>query len=100
MQVGDDNRIDAAAHHIPHMRAFNFSAGTHATRAKDAAVVIHGETLVRGIDWQFGITVWQPDVSQSLLLPKRLQFAVAVGYAHAANVIALGKQHFEYGAAM
>ena len=40
VQVGDDHGIDAAAHHIPDVRAFNLGADPHAAGAQDAAVVI------------------------------------------------------------
>ncbi len=34
MQVRNHDRIDAATHHVPHMRAFNLGANAYATRAQ------------------------------------------------------------------
>ena len=55
MQVGNDHGVDAAPHHIPHMRAFNLGADPHAARAQDAAVVVDGEALVRGVHGSSGL---------------------------------------------
>ena len=100
MQIGDDDGVDAAAHHIPDVRAFNLRADAHAARAQNAAVVVDGEALVRGIHGQRGIAIGQADVGQALLLRQRLQFAVAVGDADRADVIALGEEQLENHAAM
>ena len=100
VQVGDDHGVDAAAHHIPHVRAFDLGADPHAARAEDAAIVVDGEALVRGVDRQFGIAIGQADVGQPLVLRQGLQLAVAVGHADRADVVALGEQQLEDGAAM
>ncbi len=52
IEIGDDLAVDAAAHHVPGMRAFDFVANPHAAGAQNAAVVIDDEALVRGIDRQ------------------------------------------------
>lgn len=49
MQVGHHQRVDAAAHHIPGACALDLFAGTHATRAQDAAIRIVVEPGVRGV---------------------------------------------------
>ena len=41
--------VDAAAHDVPGVRAFDLVAHPHAARAQDAAVVVHREPLVRGV---------------------------------------------------
>ncbi len=82
------------------MRAFNLGADAHAAGAENAAVVVGGEALVRGIHGQRGVAIGQADMGQALLLRKGLQFAVAVGDADRADVVALGEEQFENGAAM
>jgi hypothetical protein len=46
MEIGDDERVDAAPHDVPDMRAFNFSAYANAAGAEDAAILVEGEALV------------------------------------------------------
>ena len=100
VQIGDDDGVDAAAHHIPDVRAFDFGADAHAAGAQDAAVVVHGEALVRSIHGKRGIAIGQADMGQALLLGQRLQLAVAVGDAHRADVVALGEEQLKDGAAV
>ena len=48
--VGDDAGVDAAAHHVPGVRALDLVADADAARAHDAAVVVDGEQRVAGVD--------------------------------------------------
>jgi hypothetical protein len=50
-------RLDAAAHHVPGVRAFDLVADPDAARAEDAAVVIDHEALVRGVKGELRIAV-------------------------------------------
>ena len=100
VEIGDDDGVDAAAHHVPDVRAFNLSADADAAGAEDAAVVVDGEALVRGVDGELGVAIGQADVGQALLLRQGLQFAMAVGDADGADVVALGEEQLENGAAM
>src|SRR5271165_4983492 len=81
IEVGDDHGVNAAAHHIPDVRALNLGADADAAGAEDAAIVVERETFVRSIDGQRGVAIGQLDVRDTLLLAERLQFAVAVGNA-------------------
>ena len=100
MQIGDDDGVDAAAHHVPDVGAFDLRADAHAAGAEDAAVVVDGEALVGGVDGELGVAIGQADVGQALLLGQGLQFAMAVGDADRADVIALGEEQLEDGAAV
>ena len=100
VQVRDDHGVDAAAHHVPYVRAFDLGADTHAARAEDAAIVIDGEALMRCVDRQFGIAVRQAHMRQALLLRQGLQLAMAVRDTDRADMVALGKEQFENRAAM
>src|SRR5208282_5791348 len=100
MQIGDDQRVDAAAHDIPNMRALNFGADTHAASAQDAAVVVEGEPFVRGVNAELGVAIRKANMGQALLLAEGLQFAVAVGDANRADMVALGEEQFQNRAAM
>ncbi len=96
MQVGDDAGVDAAAHDVPDVRAFDLGADAHAAGAEDAAVVDR-ETKR---SWEastgsLGVAIGEADVSQTLALRQRLQFAMAVGDADRADVIALGEEHLQ-----
>ena len=52
VQIGDDAAVDAAAHHVPGVRAFDLIAHAHAAGAQDAAVVVEDESVVRGVHRQ------------------------------------------------
>lgn len=99
-EVGDHFAISAATFNIPNVRAFNFSADTNATGAENATVVVTSEALMRGVNGECGIAIGETDVSEAELLRESLEFAVAVGNADGADVISLGEEEFEYGAAM
>ena len=92
--------VDAAAHRTQHMRALDLSAGAHASNAKNATVVIDDKPFVRSVNVQFGIAIGQPDVGQTQLLAKRLQFAMAVGDADRADMVAFGEEQLEDGTAV
>ena len=100
MQVGDDHGVDAAAHHIPDVRAFNLGADPHAACAQDAAIVIYSEALMRCVDREFWIAIRQAHMGQTLLLGHRLQVAVTVRNANGADMIAFGEEQFENSAAV
>jgi len=55
MEVGDDHGIDAAAHHVPDVRAFDLGADADTAGAQDAAVLIESEALMRCIDGKLGL---------------------------------------------
>src|SRR6185437_2293813 len=95
VKICDDDGVDSAAHHVPHVRAFHLGAYAHAARAQNAAIVVGGEAFVRGVHRKRRIAIGQPHVREPLVLRQRLQLAVAVGYAHGADVVALGEQQFE-----
>ena len=100
MQVGDDGAVDSSAHNVPNVRAFDLGADTNAAGAEDAAVVVEGEALVRGIDGELRVAIGQPYMGETLLLGESLELAVAIGDADRADVVALGKEKFEDVAAI
>jgi hypothetical protein len=57
--------------------------------------MVDGEALIRGVHLEIGIAVRQAYVRQALLLGQRLQFAMAVGDADRADVVALGEEQLE-----
>src|SRR4030095_5201052 len=77
------------------MRALDLVAHAHTASAEDAAVVIHNKTLVRTIHFRLGIAVRVVYVRDLQTLRKALQFAVPVGNAHRADVVALREQQFQ-----
>ena len=70
MKIRDDHRVNAATHHIPHMRALNLRADAHAACTHDAAIVVEREPLVRRIDRQLWISIGQANMRHALLLAK------------------------------
>ncbi len=97
-QVGDDQRLNAAAHDVPGMGAFNFIAYPHAPGAEHAPVVIDREAVMRGIHFQIRIAIAKVNVRDIEFLSERLQFAVPVRDANRANMIALREKQLENGA--
>ena len=69
-------------------------------RAEDAAVVVHAEQRMRVVHVPFREAVFVADVVHALRVGQRLQFAMAVGHADGADVIALGEQQLQRHAAV
>ncbi len=95
IQVRDHLGVDAPAHDVPGVGAFDLVANPHATGAEDAAVVIDDETVVRRVHFFLGITIRKMNVRDAQALAEHLHLAVPVRDAHRADVIALGKKQFE-----
>ncbi len=72
IQIGNHARLDAAAHHVPGVRALDLRANANTARAEDAAVVIQGKPLVRSIHGEIRIAVGKINVSKTLGLGQRL----------------------------
>jgi Ca2+-binding RTX toxin-like protein len=100
MEVGDDGAINATAHDVPDVRAFDLGAHADAAGAEDAPVVVEGKALVRCIDGELGVAIGESHVSEALLLGEGLKLAVAVRDADRADVVALGEEQFENVAAI
>ncbi len=75
--------------------AFDFVADAHAARAEDAAIVIQAEEVVGSVERELGIAIGNVDVRDAHCLSEALQFAVSVGDADGADVIALGEEHLD-----
>ena len=69
-------------------------------RAKDAAVVVHAEQPMGRVHAPFRKVIIVAHVVHAQAVGQRLQFAMAVGHAHGADVIALGEQQFQRHAAV
>ena len=95
VEIGDDPAVMAAPGDIPGVRTFDFIADAHATGTENAAVVIDAELIVRHIHGQLGKLILEPDVIHAHARRQVLQFAMAVGHAHRANVVAFGEQQFD-----
>src|ERR1035437_11072215 len=78
VEVGDDMGSRAAPGDILGARALNVPADADAAGAEDAAVVVHAEQRMGGIEAPFRITVFVADVIHALAVGQCLQFAVAV----------------------
>jgi hypothetical protein len=100
IEFGNDEGVNAPAHHIPDMGTFDLGAYAHATCAKNAAVVVKREPFVRGVNGQRWIAIWQRDMGDTLPLRQGLQFAVVIGHTDRAYVVALGEKQLEYHLAM
>ena len=99
-QVGDDPGVGAAPHHVPGVGAFDLRAHADAARAQDAAVVVDHEAVVAGVDADRRVETGQLEVGEAERLGVVLQFAVVVGHAHRADVVALDEEHLDDRAAM
>jgi hypothetical protein len=82
------------------VRAFDLSADADTAGAEDAAVVVESEALVRCIDGELGVAIGQTHVSEALLLGESLEFAMAVGDADGADVVALSEEKLKDVAAI
>ncbi len=80
--------------------AFYLAANPHAARAKDAAVVVEHVPLLREVHRQRGVAIGEAHAGDAERDGQRLKFAVAVGDAHRAEVIALGQQQLDDHAAV
>ena len=87
--------LRAAAGDVLGARALDVPADAHATGAKDAAVVIHAEEAVRVVHVPLRKAIIVADVVHALAPGEGLQFAMAVGNAHGADMIPLGEQQFQ-----
>ena len=99
-QIGDHERFAAPPHHVPGVRTLDFIAHAHAASAQNTAVLIQHEAGMTGIYRKLRINIMKTDVIDAEKLGQPLQLAVAIGDAHAANVIALGEQHLQNHAAV
>ena len=92
--------LGAAAGDVLGARAFDVPADADAARAKDAAVVVHAEQPVRAVHAPFREAVIVAHVVHALAVGEGLEFAMAVGHADRADVVALGEQQFQRHAAV
>ena len=83
------------AHHVPGVRAFDLLAHAHAAGAQDAAVVVDDEAVVRTIHLHLRVAIREVHVRDLQTLRQGLQFAVAVGDADRADVVALGEEQLQ-----
>ena len=77
------------------MGAFDLVANPDAARAQNAAVVIHDEPVVRGIDGDVRVLVGEADMRYAMSGREVLQVAMAIGHADRADVIPLGEEQFQ-----
>src|SRR5262249_52279427 len=89
IQVGDDTGIGAPAAHIPGVGALDLVADAHTARAEDTAVMVDAKAVVSDIHMTLGRLVLVADMIHAEGHGHVLQFAVAVGHAHGADVVAL-----------
>lgn len=99
-EVGDDMGKVAASGDVPGVRAFDFIADAYAAGAEDAAVVIDAESLVRDIDGAVREQVVVAHMVHANRDGEVLEFAVTVGDAYRADVVAFCKQQFDDHAAV
>ena len=77
------------------MRALDLVANADAARAENAAVVVQNEAGMRDIHRQPRVVVGEADVGEAERLRQRLQFAMAVGDADRADMVALDEQQLQ-----
>ena len=94
VEVGDDPGFGAAAGDILGAGALDVPAHPHAAGAEDAAVMVHAEKRVGVVHLPLGEIVLVADVVHALAAGEGLEFAMAVGDAHRADMVALGEQQF------
>ena len=85
VEVGDDAGVAAAAGDVLGAGALDVPAHPHATRAKDAAVVIHAKEAVGVVHAPFRKAIVVADVINALAPGEGLQLAMAVGDTDGAN---------------
>src|SRR5450759_1631225 len=100
VEVGDDPRFTAAPGDVFRSGSFDVPADAHAAGAKHAPIVIHAEQRVGVVHAPFRKGVFVTDMIHALAVGERLEFAMAVGHAHGADVIPFGEQQFENHAAI
>jgi hypothetical protein len=69
------------------VRALDFVTHAHATRAENAAVVVHHEAVMGRVHAQAGVAVRELHVIEPVGLGESLQIAVSVGHADRADVV-------------
>ncbi|MGA8088290.1 MAG: hypothetical protein WCA10_13355 [Terracidiphilus sp.] len=70
------------------MGTLQFCAGTYASGAQNAPIVINDVSRMAHIDMKTRIVVRIPNVCDFKRLRKRLEFTATVRYAHRADVVA------------
>ena len=95
VQVGDQPGVDASPHDVPGVRPLDLVAHPHAARTQDAAVMVEGEAVMRGVDRDLRVQVRHADVIDAEPHGQVLQLAVPVDHADRADVVALAEQELQ-----
>src|SRR5208337_1757981 len=100
VEIADDVGFGAAAGDVLGAGAFDVPADAHTTGAENAPVVIHAEAQMGVVHTPFRKAIIVTHVVHALAVGERLEFAMAVGHARGADVIALGEQQLQRHAAV
>ena len=95
VEFGHEHRVDAAAEMSQTCAPFDLVADADAARAEDAAIVVQHAARMRDIHRQAREVVGHVDMREPQRLRQGLQFAMAVGDADGADMVALDEQQLE-----
>src|ERR1035437_3822744 len=95
LEVADDARVDAARGYLPDVRALHLRTDPDAAGAEDAAILVENEAGVGHVHGEARIVVGVAHVGDAQLAGHELEFAMAVGDAGRADVVALDQQQLD-----